>query len=167
MIPASESLVALTITMKRIVVPPSDSSCQFAVVFRTALERQRVPGLQQRLETAEHFVPTTAGAAGFVLARDKCREFGRAREIMRDRQLRHAAPDGLHVVCQAGKALGGQLRLHQHAPRLYESRGGARFDDLAVDDDIRDAGELLHSVWDGRETRAWQNRILTGARSRT
>src|SRR6266849_3149428 len=117
-------------------------------VLRTALERQLHSGLQQRLETAEDLVPAASRAFRLTLARYQRRELRCARDVVRHRELRDAASGLLDLIREAREPLRGQPRIHQHAPGLHELAWRVRLDDLPIDDDIRNARELLHPlVW--------------------
>src|ERR1051326_7190655 len=110
MMPASDSLDALTMTMNRMseFLPFYELGRVLGFLFRTTLERQLRSGLQQRLEAADDFVPTTARPSRLPFTRQQRREFRRPGDVVRYGELRDA---GSHW-----------LRLPGHArrrPRFY------------------------------------------------
>src|SRR5579863_3354718 len=98
-----------------------------------------LPGLQQRLEAAEHPVPSTAGALVLHATRGEHGELGRAFELMGEGQPRDAVLALLDLVRQPGEPFGPHALLHRHPPGLNELMGRIGFEHLAVAGDVRRA----------------------------
>src|SRR5688572_27501272 len=104
----------------------------------SALTGERVACLEQRLQVAQDPAPAAAALLR-ELARHHPRHDGCALELVRYREATKAALCGLYFPRDTREAFGLVLLREQEAIGLHQLVGRVGLDDLAIDDDIRQA----------------------------